>query len=199
MKRSIIVCLIAIVSLSYTQQIQCEEKSDEKFNSSWQSLEHYRCPDWFKDAKFGIWTYWNPYTVPAQGDWYARNMYIEGSKHCKYHVANYGHPSRVDSGYFRRMAELTAQDFRFTTRGSTVYAFICGKPTTKTVAIHTFSTKKYHAIKSINMLGVEGNLSFEQKDDALYVSLPESLPCDYSVCLKIIPTLNPVPKSLVGY
>jgi hypothetical protein len=49
------------------------------------------------------------------------------------------------------------------------------------------------------MLGVEGDLRFEQKDDALYVSLPPALPCDYAVCLKIIPKLNPVPKSLAGY
>jgi hypothetical protein len=49
------------------------------------------------------------------------------------------------------------------------------------------------------MLGVEGALQFEQKDNALYVSLPPVLPCDYAVCLKIIPKLNPVPKSLAKY
>ena len=67
----------------------------QKFDSSWKSLENYRCPDWFRDAKFGIWTCWNAYTVPAQGDWYARNMYIEGSDHYKFHVENYGHPSEI--------------------------------------------------------------------------------------------------------
>ncbi len=67
----------------------------KSFDSSWKSLENYRCPDWFRDAKFGIWTCWNPYTVPAAGDWYARNMYIEGSRQYKYHLEHYGHPSKV--------------------------------------------------------------------------------------------------------
>ena len=42
----------------------------------WESLKSYRCPDWFRDAKFGIWAHWSPQCVPEQGDWYARNMYI---------------------------------------------------------------------------------------------------------------------------
>jgi alpha-L-fucosidase len=70
-------------------------ETEQKFDSSWKSLEQYRCPDWFRDAKFGIWSCWNPYTVAGVGDWYARNMYIEGSHAYKYHVANYGHPSKV--------------------------------------------------------------------------------------------------------
>jgi hypothetical protein len=58
------------------------------------------------------------------------------------------------------------------------------------------SAKRYHEIQSISLLGIEGDLPFEQKDDALYVSLPPDLPCDYAVCLKIIPKLNPAPASL---
>ncbi len=63
------------------------------FEPTWESLQQYRCPDWFRDAKLGIWAHWGPQCVPRQGDWYARNMYIEGSAHYRYHVANYGHPS----------------------------------------------------------------------------------------------------------
>jgi alpha-L-fucosidase len=58
------------------------------------SLEAYRPPDWFRDAKFGIWAHWGPQSAPEYGDWYARNMYIEGSRQYKYHVQNYGHPSK---------------------------------------------------------------------------------------------------------
>jgi alpha-L-fucosidase len=105
-------------------------------------------------------------------------------------------PTQVSGGYFRKMPELTAQDLRFTTKGDTVYAFICGTPENDTVSIRTFSAKKYHEIQSISMLGVKGNLQFEQKDNALYVALPQTLPCDYAVCLKIIPILNPVPESI---
>lgn len=60
----------------------------------WESLKSYRCPDWFRDAKFGIWAHWSPQCVPEQGDWYARNMYIPGTRQYKYHVEHYGHPSQ---------------------------------------------------------------------------------------------------------
>ena len=60
----------------------------------WESLKSYRCPDWFRDAKFGIWAHWSPQCVPEQGDWYARNMYIQGMPQYEYHVKHYGHPSQ---------------------------------------------------------------------------------------------------------
>jgi len=60
----------------------------------WESLKSYQCPDWFRDAKFGIWAHWSPQCVPEQGDWYARNMYIQGMPQYEYHVAHYGHPSK---------------------------------------------------------------------------------------------------------
>ena len=66
----------------------------EVFKPSVESLQQYETPEWFGDAKFGIWVCWNAYTVPAVGDWYARNMYIEGHPHYKYHVEHYGHPSK---------------------------------------------------------------------------------------------------------
>jgi len=61
------------------------------------SLKTYQTPDWFRDAKFGIWSHWGPQAVPRAGDWYARNMYIYGSDQYKHHLAHYGHPSK--SGY----------------------------------------------------------------------------------------------------
>ena len=65
------------------------------FQPSWESLRKYECPDWFRDAKFGIWAHWTAQCVPEQGDWYARQMYEEGSHDYNYHVAHYGHPSKV--------------------------------------------------------------------------------------------------------
>jgi alpha-L-fucosidase len=59
----------------------------------WESLKAYQCPEWFRDAKFGIWAHWDPQCVPEQGDWYARKMYIQGSPQYDYHVKTYGHPS----------------------------------------------------------------------------------------------------------
>ena len=65
------------------------------FEPTWQSLEQgYRCPDWFRDAKFGIWAHWTAQCVPEQGDWYARRMYIQGDADYKYQVEHYGHPSK---------------------------------------------------------------------------------------------------------
>ncbi len=58
------------------------------------SLKEYQIPEWFRDAKFGIWAHWGPQSAPEAGDWYARNMYMQGSAQYKYHVATYGHPSK---------------------------------------------------------------------------------------------------------
>lgn len=66
------------------------------FEPSWESLGgRYQCPDWFRDAKFGIWAHWSAQCVPEQGDWYARHMYIQGTPQYEFHVKNYGHPSKV--------------------------------------------------------------------------------------------------------
>jgi alpha-L-fucosidase len=58
------------------------------------NLKTYENPAWFTDAKFGIWSHWGPQSGVEEGDWYARNMYIQGSKQYEYEVATYGHPSR---------------------------------------------------------------------------------------------------------
>jgi alpha-L-fucosidase len=65
------------------------------FNATRGSLNDYRVPDWFRDAKFGIWSHWGPQSGVEDGDWYARNMYIQGSAQYEYHVKTYGHPSKV--------------------------------------------------------------------------------------------------------
>ncbi|HEY9196267.1 MAG TPA: alpha-L-fucosidase, partial [Mucilaginibacter sp.] len=64
------------------------------FKPDWDSLTQYQVPDWFRDAKFGLWAHWGPQCQPEHGDWYARGMYQEGSDHYKYHVQKYGHPSK---------------------------------------------------------------------------------------------------------
>jgi len=66
-----------------------------KFAGTRSSLHGYRIPEWFRDAKFGIWSHWGPQSAVEAGDWYARNMYMQGSDQYKYHVEHYGHPSKV--------------------------------------------------------------------------------------------------------
>ena len=63
------------------------------FEPTWESLRTYVCPDWFRDAKFGIWSHWGPQSVPMFGDWYARMMYMEGTDRYLHHWRVYGHPS----------------------------------------------------------------------------------------------------------
>jgi alpha-L-fucosidase len=65
------------------------------FQGTRESLKAYRAPEWFRDAKFGIWAHWGPQSQPEAGDWYARNMYMEGSEQYKFHVEHYGHPSKA--------------------------------------------------------------------------------------------------------
>ncbi len=73
------------------------------YKPEWDSLLEYDAPEWYQDAKFGIWAHWSPQCVPEAGDWYARNMYVEGQRQYKYQLEHYGPPSRF--GY----KDLTAQ------------------------------------------------------------------------------------------
>ncbi len=59
------------------------------------SLRAYTQPDWFADAKFGIWAHWGPQSAIGDGDWYARNMYIEGQPQYDYHRKRFGPQSKI--------------------------------------------------------------------------------------------------------
>jgi alpha-L-fucosidase len=86
-----------------------EPMASGKFEPTWQSLAQYETPDWFRDAKFGIWAHWGPQCQPEDGDWYARNMYIEGNGQNKFHVEHYGPPSQV--GFKDVIHEWKAENF----------------------------------------------------------------------------------------
>src|SRR5690242_16853949 len=64
-----------------------------RFQPDWNSLTNYQTPEWFRDAKFGIWAHWGPQCQPEHGYWYARSMYIQRDRDYKSHIAEYGHPS----------------------------------------------------------------------------------------------------------
>lgn len=85
--------IFGVQQISYCQS--SEVKTTGKFEPTWQSLKEYQVPEWFRNAKFGIWAHWGPQCQPEQGDWYARFMYDEGSEPYKWHVAHYGHPSKA--------------------------------------------------------------------------------------------------------
>ena len=66
------------------------------FQPDWESLHHYQVPDWFKDAKLGIFIHWGPYSVPAAGsEWYPRFMYQRDHPLFQAHQTKWG----ADFGY----------------------------------------------------------------------------------------------------
>lgn len=79
------------------------------FEATFESLRTYECPDWFRDAKLGIWSHWGAQSVPMYGDWYARNIYYEGTEQYLYHLRHYGHPSRF--GYKDLVQLWKAENF----------------------------------------------------------------------------------------
>ena len=87
-------CLAAVLGVAQLQSPAAQmEIIHGKFSGTMESLTNYVCPDWFRDAKFGIWAHWGPQAVPMEGDWYARKMYQQGSPDYNDHLARYGHPS----------------------------------------------------------------------------------------------------------
>src|SRR5689334_12889674 len=71
-----------------------EQYAKGPFKATWDSLQGYQVPEWYRNAKFGIWAHWGPQCEAEYGDWYARGMYEEGSAQYNYHVKKYGHPSK---------------------------------------------------------------------------------------------------------
>ena len=68
-----------------------EVNAKGKFSPEWGSLAQYSEPEWYKDAKFGIFIHWGVYSVPAFGsEWYPRLMYTKGSRENKHQVETYG-------------------------------------------------------------------------------------------------------------
>lgn len=101
-KRSIILSIAMIATLSIQAQeykvltSEAEEPmATGKYEPTWESLRQYEVPDWFRDAKFGIWAHWGPQCVEGSGDWMARELYMEGTGKSNYHREHYGHPSEV--------------------------------------------------------------------------------------------------------
>jgi alpha-L-fucosidase len=68
--------------------------NDGPYPANWEGMSHiYEVPAWWREAKFGAWSHWSPQSMPEQGDWYARGMYMEGSHQYRHHLENFGHPS----------------------------------------------------------------------------------------------------------
>ena len=97
-----------------TYQVPVSEKNEKmqegEFEPAWESLQNYKVPEWFRNAKFGIWAHWGPQCVEGSGDWMARSLYLEGSREYQHHVEHYGHPlkwaSRIYCLYLKPRNEI---------------------------------------------------------------------------------------------
>jgi alpha-L-fucosidase len=100
----------AALGLAASMPRAAHAASAAPFAPNWDSLiDGYKAPDWFRDAKFGIWAHWGPQCAPEAGDWYARNMYQQGQPQYDHHLKNYGHPA--DTGFIDVIRSWTAEKF----------------------------------------------------------------------------------------
>lgn len=90
-KRSLLTALVAASMAANAQKGNVPVETGQ-FTTAWESLDAWECPEWFKDAKFGIWAHWGPQCQAEAGDWYARFMYYEGSGQNQWHYEHFGDP-----------------------------------------------------------------------------------------------------------
>jgi len=84
--------------------------SNGPFRAEWTSLQKFQVPEWFRDAKFGIFIHWGVYSVPAfANEWYSRNMYVPGNAAYEYHRKTYGPQSTF--GYKDFIPQFRAERF----------------------------------------------------------------------------------------
>ena len=91
--KSIAALLLWCVTLAVHAQLTDFPLVEGEYEANWESLAKWECPDWFRDAKFGIWAHWGPQCQAEDGDWYARNMYFSGTSQYNDHVNRYGSPA----------------------------------------------------------------------------------------------------------
>jgi len=109
---SLFLILALFTGCNSTSKKTTEEKMEsQKFEPNWESLaKHEEAPDWFADAKFGIYFHWGVYSVPAFGsEWYPRNMHFEGRPEYRHHLENYGKPGEF--GYHDFVPMFKAENF----------------------------------------------------------------------------------------
>ena len=95
-------------------------------------------------------------------------------------------PSRKVSEHFNEDAvSWTTADFRFTSKGNTVYAFQMAYPENRQAFIRSLGAKSGHKVKSTTVLGAPTKVTFHQYEDGLLVQFPEAKVCEYLPCIKV--------------
>ena len=122
------------------------------FKGNWDSIAaQFVCPEWFFDAKFGIWAHWSADSAGEAGDWYHQRLYVEGSAPYRSHVDKFGHPSKV--GYKDVVQTWKAEKFdpdalmAFFKENGARFFFTIG------VHMNNFDNwnSKYHRWNAVNM------------------------------------------------
>lgn len=133
-----IAALLALLPASAIAQREPAESG--QFQPTWESLAAYETPEWFRDAKFGIWAHWGPQCQPEAGDWYARAMYEEGGYAYKRHIELYGHPSQF--GFMDVINEWKAENWdpENSLRSTSASAPSTFSPWATTTTIWTYGT-----------------------------------------------------------
>ena len=105
--RCVVTCL-AIVTLPMYAQKTNVPVATGSYEADWENLGAWECPEWFRDAKFGIWAHWDPQCQAEAGDWYAREMYYPGWKQ-DWHKNHFGNPAEY--GYKELCRDWKAEDW----------------------------------------------------------------------------------------
>ncbi len=99
--RAVVLRHVAVVVIAMTLAGQAQDpqnrgvaSSDKPFQPTWNSLRNNRTPQWLRDGKFGIYTHWGVYAVPAMGPnatWYSNHAYMDpNSPERAYHEMTFG-------------------------------------------------------------------------------------------------------------
>ena len=106
----ILLMTLVLIPGCQLEKVADQTKNSLKFEASWESLQQFETPEWFKDAKFGIYCHWGPYSVPAyKTEWYSHWMYVKDHEIRKYHEEKYGPLSIF--GYKDFIPMFTAEKF----------------------------------------------------------------------------------------
>ena len=166
----------------------------KQFEPTFESLREHDDPLWFRDAKLSIWSHWGPQSVPMCGDWYARNMYIQGTPQYLYHIRHYGHPSKF--GYKDICALWKAERFD-PDRLMDKYIKAGAKYFVAQATHHDHFFNYDSAINPMNSVNVGPEkdnaalwqaavlCSFDEGERVLTAQLPDRLPTEYVPCLAV--------------
>ncbi len=118
MKKTFSFILISSLLFAILATTGCISESSTKninrYKPTWKSLSRHKIPEWFRDAKFGIYTHWGPVTVgsedgPGGGQWYGCNMYKPNSPTFEYHRKRFG--DQHEFGYKDIVPLFKAENF----------------------------------------------------------------------------------------